>query len=180
MNRDTASRWTPPAATSPWPALPFFRLPHHPQCLAPHLPHRLAFEQRLCDPVRIKPARGPVLRVHDALLHLPGGGQQATPGTTPTASPWMQTGLLVATGRTQSAGFPMTTGGEPSIFNRAPYLKAGTSGDEPYLVKIDPALNGEHPWSTPPSWEADRQTYQKTSGAACAPAWASIRWERSM
>jgi hypothetical protein len=52
-------------------------------------------------------------------------------------------GLIVATGRTQSAGFPMTEGGVPTIFNRAPYLKAGSSGDEPYLVKIDPALNGE-------------------------------------
>jgi hypothetical protein len=48
----------------------------------------------------------------------------------------------VATGRTQSAGFPMTGGGVPAIFNRASYLKAGTSGDEPFLVKIDPALNG--------------------------------------
>ena len=52
-------------------------------------------------------------------------------------------GLIVVTGRTQSADFPMTAGGEPSIFNSAPYLKAGTSGDEPYLVKIDPALNGD-------------------------------------
>jgi len=51
-------------------------------------------------------------------------------------------GLIVATGRTQSAGFPMTTR-RPAIFNRAPYLKAGTSGDEPYLVKINPSLNGK-------------------------------------
>jgi hypothetical protein len=50
-------------------------------------------------------------------------------------------GLIVATGRTQSSGFPMTTGG-PTIFNSAPYLKEGKSGDEPYLVKINPALNG--------------------------------------
>lgn len=48
------------------------------------------------------------------------------------------TGLIVATGRTQSAGFPMTSGG-PSIFNS---LQAGTTGDEPYLVKIDPSLIG--------------------------------------
>lgn len=48
------------------------------------------------------------------------------------------TGLIVATGRTQSAGFPMTAGG-PSIFNS---LQAGTTGDEPYLVKIDPSLTG--------------------------------------
>jgi hypothetical protein len=51
------------------------------------------------------------------------------------------TGLIVATGRTQSAGFPMTAGG-PTIFNSAPYLQEGTSGDQPYLVKINPALNG--------------------------------------
>jgi hypothetical protein len=50
------------------------------------------------------------------------------------------TGLIVATGRTQSAGFPMTTGG-PSIFNS---LQAGTTGDEPYLVKINPALTGQN------------------------------------
>jgi hypothetical protein len=55
-----------------------------------------------------------------------------------------QTGLILATGRTQSADFPMTTGGEPSIFNSAPYLKPGNPGpgDEPYLVKIDPSLSG--------------------------------------
>ena len=35
-------------------------------------------------------------------------------------------GLIVVTGRTQSAEFPMTRGA-PTIFNRAPYLKAGTS-----------------------------------------------------
>jgi hypothetical protein len=51
-------------------------------------------------------------------------------------------GLIVATGRTESAGFPMTGGGVPSIFNTAPYLQAGTSGDEPYLVKINPSLTG--------------------------------------
>jgi hypothetical protein len=52
------------------------------------------------------------------------------------------TGLIVATGRTQSAGFPMTPTGVPTIFNSAPYLQEGTSGDQPYLVKINPALNG--------------------------------------
>ncbi|MCL4503816.1 MAG: SBBP repeat-containing protein [Deltaproteobacteria bacterium] len=51
-------------------------------------------------------------------------------------------GLIVATGRTQSAYFPMTNGG-PTIFNSAPYLKRHKSGDEPYLVKIDPSLDGE-------------------------------------
>jgi len=50
-------------------------------------------------------------------------------------------GLIVATGRTQSAGFPMTKGG-PTIFNCAPYLKEGVSGDEPFLVKINPSLSG--------------------------------------
>ncbi|MHB9072264.1 MAG: autotransporter domain-containing protein [Desulfobaccales bacterium] len=50
-------------------------------------------------------------------------------------------GLIVATGRTQSSGFPMTTAGS-TVFNSAPYLKEGKSGDEPYVVKIDPSLNG--------------------------------------
>ena len=50
-------------------------------------------------------------------------------------------GIIVATGRTQSAGFPMTKGG-PTIFNSASYLQEGVSGDEPYLVKINPSLNG--------------------------------------
>jgi hypothetical protein len=53
------------------------------------------------------------------------------------------TGLIVATGRTQSAGFPMTPSGVPTIFNSAPYLQEGVSGDEPYLVKINPALNNQ-------------------------------------
>jgi hypothetical protein len=51
------------------------------------------------------------------------------------------TGLIVATGRTQSRHFPMTAAG-PTIFNSAPYLQEGVSGDEPYLVKINPALDG--------------------------------------
>ncbi len=50
-------------------------------------------------------------------------------------------GLIVATGRTQSAGFSMTKGG-PTIFNSAPYLQEGVSGDEPFLVKINPSLSG--------------------------------------
>ena len=52
-------------------------------------------------------------------------------------------GLIVATGRTQSAAFPMIKPPVPTIFNSAPYLKPDTSGDEPYLVKIDPSLTGE-------------------------------------
>jgi hypothetical protein len=51
-------------------------------------------------------------------------------------------GLIVATGRTQSAGFPMTPAGVPTIFNSASYLQEGVSGDEPYLVKINPSLTG--------------------------------------
>ncbi len=51
-------------------------------------------------------------------------------------------GLILATGRTQSADFPMTPYG-PSIYNSAPYLKPGQSNDQPYLVKIDPSLIGE-------------------------------------
>jgi len=51
-------------------------------------------------------------------------------------------GRIVATGRTQSKDFPMTSGGA-AVFNSAPYLKAGVSGDEPYVVKIDPSLDGE-------------------------------------
>ncbi len=52
-------------------------------------------------------------------------------------------GLIVATGRTQSAGFPMANPPVPTIYSSASYLEAGTSGDEPYLVKIDPSLQGE-------------------------------------
>jgi len=52
-------------------------------------------------------------------------------------------GLIVATGRTQSADFPMLDSSFPSIYNSAPYLKKGTSNDEPYVVKIDPSLSGE-------------------------------------
>jgi hypothetical protein len=51
-------------------------------------------------------------------------------------------GRIVATGRTQSKDFPMTSGGA-AVFNSAPYLEAGVSGDEPYVVKIDPSLDGE-------------------------------------
>jgi large repetitive protein len=48
------------------------------------------------------------------------------------------TGLIVATGRTESADFPMTTGG-PTIYNS---VQAAMTDDEPYLVKIDPSLSG--------------------------------------
>jgi hypothetical protein len=46
-------------------------------------------------------------------------------------------GLLLATGRTQSADFPMTAAGH-SIYNSAPYL----TSDQPYLVKLDPSTRG--------------------------------------
>lgn len=52
------------------------------------------------------------------------------------------TGLIVATGRTQSKDFPKTAEGVPTIFRTAPYLQEGASGDQPFLVKINPALNG--------------------------------------
>jgi hypothetical protein len=51
-------------------------------------------------------------------------------------------GRLQATGRTQSADFPMTTHG-PSIYNSAPFLQPGESNDQPYLVKINPSLKGK-------------------------------------
>ena len=90
------------------------------------------------------------------------------------------TGLIVATGRTQSAGFPMTTGG-PSIFNSATYLEEGVSGDEPYLVKINPALTGQASLVYATFLGGGSQTDKRqTGGAASAPAWASIRKERSM
>jgi len=51
-------------------------------------------------------------------------------------------GLILATGRTQSFDFPMTSSG-PSIYNSAPYLQPGASSDQPYLVKIDASLSGK-------------------------------------
>ncbi len=51
-------------------------------------------------------------------------------------------GLILVTGRTQSADFPMNGSTVPSIYNSAPYLAQGSSNDEPYLVKIDSTLPG--------------------------------------
>ena len=51
-------------------------------------------------------------------------------------------GLVLATGRTRSADFPMTGPGVPFLFNSAPYLQPGAAGDQPFLVKIDPSLHG--------------------------------------
>ena len=51
-------------------------------------------------------------------------------------------GLIATTGRTMSADFPMNPDGH-SIYNSAPYLKPGLSNDQPYLVKIDPSLEGK-------------------------------------
>ena len=50
-------------------------------------------------------------------------------------------GLVVATGRTMSADFPMRKSGS-SIYNGAPYLGPGVN-DQPFLVKIDPSLTGK-------------------------------------
>jgi hypothetical protein len=50
-------------------------------------------------------------------------------------------GLIAVTGRTLSADFPMNPCGH-SIYSSAPYLKPGSSNDQPYLVKIDPSLTG--------------------------------------
>jgi hypothetical protein len=50
-------------------------------------------------------------------------------------------GLIVVTGRTQSADFPMTLVG-PTIYNSAPYLQGGVSNDQPYVVKLDPTQSG--------------------------------------
>lgn len=52
-------------------------------------------------------------------------------------------GIIVVTGRTESKDFPMTGLDLPSIYNSAPYLQPNKSGDEAYLVKIDPALDGD-------------------------------------
>ena len=52
-------------------------------------------------------------------------------------------GIILATGRTESKNFPMNGPEAPSIYNSAHYLKPHASGDEPYLVKIDPSLDGE-------------------------------------
>ena len=100
------------------------------------------FEQRLCDPVRIEPARFPVLHLYDALLHLPGGEHQRRPGRHLRRRPGSQ-GAHRGHGPDAVGGLSDDRWGRPTIFNSAPYLKAGTSGDEPYLVKIDPALNGD-------------------------------------
>lgn len=51
-------------------------------------------------------------------------------------------GLIVITGRTQSASFPMLGSSSPSIYNSAPYLQPGASNDEPYLVKLDTSMSG--------------------------------------
>ncbi|MCL5037591.1 MAG: hypothetical protein M1269_10835 [Chloroflexi bacterium] len=52
-------------------------------------------------------------------------------------------GLIEVTGRTESADFPMVPPSIPTIYNSATYLKPNVSGDEPYLVKIDPSLERE-------------------------------------
>ena len=76
------------------------------------------------------------------------------------------TGLIVITGRTESLDFPMTAEG-PTIFNNRP---PGSSGDEAYVVKINPTLSGQNSLAY--------STF--LGGKASAPAWASMRGERSM
>lgn len=51
-------------------------------------------------------------------------------------------GIILATGRTVSADFPMTKNG-PSIYDSAPFLIYGQSNDQPFLVKINPSLKGK-------------------------------------
>lgn len=51
-------------------------------------------------------------------------------------------GIILATGHTVSADFPMTEKG-PSIYNSAPFLIYGHANDQPFFVKIDPALKGK-------------------------------------
>ncbi len=51
-------------------------------------------------------------------------------------------GLIVATGRTESADFPMLDSSHPSIYNSAPNPTQTTRNDQPYLVKINPSLSG--------------------------------------
>lgn len=51
-------------------------------------------------------------------------------------------GLIVATGRTESADFPMLDSSHPSIYNRAPNPTATQRNDQPYVVKLDPASSG--------------------------------------
>ena len=87
-------------------------------------------------------------------------------------------GLIVATGRTESSNFPMNGPEVPSIYNNAPYLKPHTSGDEAFLVKIDPSLEGEASQSIPPSLGVDRPS--RGALPAFAPAWRSIRKMRCM
>ncbi len=51
-------------------------------------------------------------------------------------------GLIVATGRTQSVDFPMLDSTHPSIYNSAPNPTVTSRNDQPYVVKINPALSG--------------------------------------
>jgi len=69
------------------------------------------------------------------------GGDSSTARDDVYGMTMTSSGLIVATGRTQSSDFPMTTAG-PTIFNSAPYLKKAKSGDEPFLVKINPSSSG--------------------------------------
>ena len=143
MNRDTASRWTPPASditvagfthSSDFPTTPNALRSTSPP--PGFLSNAFVTQFESSQP-------GSLASLYTMLYSTYLGAdtndaRDDAYGVTLDAG-----GLIVVTGRTQSADFPMTMWGVPTIFNRAPYLKAGTSGDEPYLVKIDPALNGD-------------------------------------
>jgi len=51
-------------------------------------------------------------------------------------------GLIVATGRTESPDFPMLDSSHPSIYNSAPNPTSSSRNDQPYVVKINPCLSG--------------------------------------
>ena len=51
-------------------------------------------------------------------------------------------GIIVATGRTESADFFTPVLPVPSIYNTAPDPKATSRNDQPYIVKIAPTLSG--------------------------------------
>jgi len=69
--------------------------------------------------------------------YLGGTGTQDNPRDDTYGMTMDPSGRIVVTGRTEDQDFPMTASG-PTIFNSTPSL----TNDEPYVVKINPALNG--------------------------------------
>lgn len=69
--------------------------------------------------------------------YLGGSGTQDNPRDDSYGMAMDPSGRIVVTGRTGDQDFPMTASG-PTIFNTTPSL----TNDEPYVVKIDPTLNG--------------------------------------